>query len=200
MTFLATALETVLNQALRLDPPSLQTLGTLTGKIIRIEVSTLNWQFNVFPDNQGIIILNEYHGDVNTQVRGAPFTLLRLLLQPDATLIDNPEVTVQGEVHIAQQLLTVLHGLQLDWETHLARGLSEVPTHQLARLLRKSQEYTTAGFNMLQRQITSYLQEKTRHLPARAEVDHFSKEIEQLQETVDRLERRVLQIRLIDNR
>ena len=200
MTLLATALETVLNQALRLDPPSLQTLGTLTGKIIRIEVSSLNWQFNVFPDNQGLIILSQYHGEVNTQVRGAPFTLLRLLLQSDSTLIDNPEVTTQGDVYLAQQLLTVLHNLQLDWDKHLARLLSAVPAHQLARLLRKSQEYTTTGFNTLQRQITSYLQEKTRHLPARAEVDHFVKEIEQLQEEVDRFERRVQQIRLIDNR
>jgi ubiquinone biosynthesis protein UbiJ len=194
MTFLATALETVLNQALRLDPPSLQTLGTLAGKIIRIEVSSLNWQFNLFPDNQGIIILSEYHGEVNTQVRGAPFTLLRLLLQADSTLIDNPDVTVQGEVHIAQQLLTVLHGLQLDWEKHLARLLSEVPAHQFVRLLRKSREYTTAGFNTLQRQITSYLQEKTRHLPARAEVDSFFQEVGQLQEELDRLEQQVVNL------
>lgn len=193
MTFLTTTVESVLNQALHLDPPSLQALGTLTGKIIRVELQGLNLQFNLFPDNQGIIILNQYHGEVNAQVHGAPFTLLRLLLQRDATLLDNPDVTVQGDVKIAQQLLTVLQNLHLNWEEQLTR-LGGIPAHQLARFMQKSQEYTVARLNTLQRHLLEYLQQETRHFPTRVEVNRFFHAITSLQNDVDQLAQRVRQL------
>jgi len=189
--FFVTTLETLINQALRLDPTSLHALNTFAGKIIRIEISGIDFNFTLFPDNQGIIILNEYEGEVDVRIKGAPFTLLRLLLQHDATFSNTPDVTVSGDMNIAQELLLMLKGLDIDWEEQIAQWLGEVPAHKLGTLFRESQNYTTERLNALQNHTSEYLQEKVHHLPSRAEIEPFFKSVETLRDDVERLEQRV---------
>ena len=189
--FFVTTLETLINHALRLDPSSLHALSTFAGKIIRIEIKDIDFNFTLFPDHQGIIILNEYEGEVNVRIKGAPFTLLRLLLEHDATFSNTPEVTVTGDLNIAQELLLVLKGLDIDWEEQFAQWLGEIPARKLGTLFRESQNYTTEHLNTLQNQTSEYLQEKVRHLPSRVEIEQFFDEVETLRDDLERLEQRV---------
>ncbi len=190
--FFVTTLETIVNQALRLDPPSLHTLSKLSGKIIRLELSGLDLNFTLFPDNQSIVILSEYDGEVDVQIKGAPFTLLRLLLQRETVLLsNNPDVSVTGEISVAQQLLQLLNGLDIDWEERLAQGLGDVPAHKLGTVFQQCQNYTRERTNTLQHNVTEYLQEEIRHLPSRPEIENFLNAVDTLRDDFERLEQRV---------
>jgi ubiquinone biosynthesis accessory factor UbiJ len=189
--FFVTTLETLINQALRLDTTSLHALNTFAGKIIRIEITGIDFNVTLFPDNQGIIILSEYEDEVDVRIKGAPFTLLRLLLQHDATFSNTANITVDGDINIAEELLLMLKGLDIDWEEQIAQRLGEGPTHKLATLFQKSQNYTTEQFKTLQQHTSEYLQEKVRHLPSRAEMDAFFESVKTLHDDVESLEQRV---------
>ncbi len=188
---LATTLETLLNQALRLDPPSLHALSKLSGKIIRIELSGIGLNFTLFVDNQGVIVLSDYNGEMDARICGAPFTLLRLLLQRETTLSNNPDVTVNGEMGTAQQWLLMLKRLDIDWEEQVARWLGDVPAHKLGTQFRQCQDYASERLNTLQLNLSEYLQEEVRQMPNSAEIETFLNAVDTLRDDVERLEQRV---------
>jgi len=187
----AKVLETLINQALHCDPSSLEALSKLSGKIIRIELTDLNLNYTLFPDEQGIVVFSDYEGEVDVHITGAPFTLLRLLLQHGTQLSNEPDITINGEINLAQQGLFILQGLNIDWETQLAKWFGSQSAHKLSTALRQCQDYADGQFNTLQRQLSEYLQEKTRHLPKRTEIDSLSNAINTLRDDLERLEKRV---------
>ncbi len=174
---LATTLETQLNQALHWDQSSLEVLNKLSGKIIRIELSGFDLNFTLFPDNQGVIVLSDYNGEVDVRMSSAPFTLLRLLVQQEVTLSNNPDITITGDIDIAQQLLQLLRELNIDWEEQLAQHLGEVPTHKLGTLIKQCQTQSRDSLNHF--------------VPSRVEMETFFKAIEILRRDIERLEQRV---------
>ena len=187
----AITLETVVNQALRLDPPSLDALSQLSGKIIRIELSGIALNFILFPSHQGIIILSDYDDEVDICIKGAPFTLLRLLLQKEAVLSNNPEIIITGKISVAQQLLQILQELDIDWEEQLAQRVGDMPAHQLGSLFRQCQNESHKQYETVQQNISEYLQEEARYLPARPEIEFFLDAVDTLRNDVERLEQRV---------
>ena len=195
----ATTLETLLNQALRLDPTSLHALSKLSGKIIRIEVSGMSLVFILFIDDQGITVLSNYDGEVDVRICGAPFTLLRLLLQNETTLSDSPDVTINGEIGTALQWFSILKELDIDWEEQLAQGLGDVPAHQLSTLFRQCQNYTRERLNTLQLNMSEYLQEESRHLPVHAEIEVFLDAVDTLRDDVERLAQKVQRLEKVLN-
>jgi ubiquinone biosynthesis protein UbiJ len=187
----AKLLETLLNQALHLDPFSLEALGKLSGKIIRFELSGIELNLTLFPDEQGIVVFSDYEGEVDVCIAGAPFTLLRLLRQRDVILSDELEITIKGEVSIAQNLLLILQGLNIDWEGLLAKRLGNVPAHKLSAVFHWGQNSVDKQFHTFQHKLSKSLQEKTGYLPSRAEIGIFSRAVDTLHDDLERLEQRV---------
>lgn len=190
LKLLATTIEVFSNKLLQSDPPSLVALQPLTGKTIRVEISGLDWQFTLFPGPQGILVKTDYLGPTDSQISGAPFSLLSLLLPANATLA-SAGVTVQGSISIAQQLLTIVKTWHLDWEEHLAGYLGDVPAHQLGRFYRQGQNYTNELTSQLPQQMSDYLQEEVRYFPAPAEVNAWFNEVDTLRNDLARLEQRL---------
>ena len=188
-SLLATTLETLLNQALRWNPLSLQALSKLADKIIRVELSDIDLNFTLFPDEQGIIVLGNYDGEVDVRIIGAPFTLLRLLLPHSTTLADCPDVVVKGNMNIAQQLQHFLKGLDIDWEEQLGQILGNIPAHKLTTLFRHCQNHVSNRFDTLQYNLSEYLQ--ARHLPTNTEMKFFSSAVNTLRDDIEQLEQRI---------
>ena len=186
---LATAAETVLNHALQLAPQSSVALANLSGKRIKIEIQELNLNFTLLPSAQNILIFSSDTGAVDACVQGAPFSLLRLLIQPDANLGNT--VTIQGDIGAVQQLKKVLQQLDIDWEEQFSKLLGDLPAHSLGNLLRRGQQHVHQGLNSFQENLEDYLQQEARHLPSVSEIEHFLNAIDHLRDEVARLEQRI---------
>ena len=184
-------LESLLNQTLRLDPLSLQALEKLSGKIIQIEIQGFGIILTLLPDAQGVVFLDDYQGEVDVLVSGAPFTLSRLLVQREAILDAHSGVTISGELHTAQQFLQILHHLNIDWEEHLSHWLGDIPAHTLGKYFRAFRDYTTQQAQSLHLHTSEYLQEESHLFPARLEVETFLEAIDILRDDVERLEQRI---------
>ena len=191
------SLTKILNHALHQNPPSLPLLNRLAGKIIRIELNHLDLCLTLFLDVQGITVLSDYEGEVNVRITGAPFTLLRLLLQEQPLLANNPQVSVTGEIGTAQQLLELIRELNTDWEEQIAQWLGDIPTYYLTGSFRQVQEYTQDRFNTLQLNLSEYLQEEARHLPNPVEMELFLDTIDTLRDDLERLEQRIQRLTVI---
>lgn len=194
-TIFATALEKLLNQALRLDTNSFQPLNRLAGKSVNVELTGLSLTFTFFPETEGIAVLGNYAGETDAYIQSPPFTLLNLLLNNQSTFNNYTDVIVSGDINVAQQLLQILQGLDIDWEEQLAQRLGDVPAHSLGTLMRRGQHYVNDQLTNLQYYLSEYLQEEARHLPAPAEIEVFLNGVDILREDVERLEQRVRNLR-----
>lgn len=191
LNHLASIVEKVLNQALQLDPAIIPLLQKLSGKVIAIELTGLGWQFSFLPDKQTIVVLAGYSGDSHAYVTGAPFSLLRLLLDDDSHLANSPDVKIEGEIHTVQQFSKLFKTLDIDWEEQLSHYLGDIPAHSLGNLARQSQTYVKTGTHTFQQNLQEYLQEELRYLPTANEINHFLDDIDLLRNDIARLEARV---------
>ncbi len=188
---IALTLETLLNQALRWEASSLDALNKLSGKIIRIEIRNIGLNLNLFTDNQGFIVLSDYEGEADIRISTSLFSLLQLLLQREASLSNNPDVTITGKISIAQDLFQFLKALDIDWEEQAARWLGDAPAHKLGNLFRQCETYGSERFHRLQLNISEYLQEESRQLPTHIEIENFLNAVDTLRDDLERLEQRV---------
>jgi ubiquinone biosynthesis protein UbiJ len=188
---LATFLERLLNQALRLDKTSAQSFGLLSGKVIDIELTDLGLHFIVLPDREDLIVLSHYEGDIDAHIRSTPLSLLRYLLDSTTDLTEYPEITFQGNFNIAQQFLRTVQGLNIDWEDALAQWVGDIPAHQVGTLVQNSQKYVQEVAHTLQLNLSEFLQEESRTLPAPAEMAIFLNSVDALRDDLERLEQRV---------
>lgn len=200
-TIFASALEKLLNQALHLDPHSVHALSRLAGKSVKVELTDLTLSFSFFPEIEGIAVLgNNYTGEVDAYIQSPPFTLLNLLLNNQGSFANYSDIVVSGNVQVAQQLLHILQGLDIDWEEQLAQRLGDVPAHSLGTLVRRGQHYVSDRLSHLQYYFSEYLQEESRHVPAPAEMEFFLNGVDMLRDDVERLEQRVTNLRRRFNR
>ncbi|MEK7991023.1 MAG: SCP2 sterol-binding domain-containing protein [Thiotrichaceae bacterium] len=188
---LAVAIETTINQAIRFNPAHQDTLQHLQGKIVRIEVTGLFLQFNLVVENDGLIILSEYDGQVDAVISGAPFSLLNISLQSEPNLANHPDIKIEGDVRIVQQLTQLIKKLPIDWEEYIAQIIGDIPAHQLGNSLRQCNTYAKEQFSNYEANVSEYLQEELKYLPAAAEVEHFLNTIDQLRDDTERLALRV---------
>jgi ubiquinone biosynthesis protein UbiJ len=100
-------------------------------------------------------------------------------------------VDIQGDTDTGEQFQDILSAVDWDWEEQLSRITGDVLAHQAGKLARKATLFIKNSRSTLQQDISEYLQEEVRLLPARIEVGYFLEEVDQLRADVDRLSARV---------
>jgi len=188
---LAVAIETTLNQAIRPNPAHQETLQRLQGKIVRIEVIGFDLQFNLIVKQDGLTVLSEYDGQIDAAIIGAPLSLLNLSLQTQPNLANYPDIKVEGDIRVVQQLTQLMKQLPIDWEEYIAQLVGDIPAHQLGNTVRQCDAYARDRFSTYEANMSEYLQEELKYLPAPAEVDYYLNAIDQLRNDAERLALRV---------
>ncbi|MDY6991595.1 MAG: SCP2 sterol-binding domain-containing protein [Pseudomonadota bacterium] len=186
-----TVIETFINQVLKLDPLSLSALAQLAGKAIQLELTAIPLKIVILPMPHGINLQDHYQGQIDTTIRGAPFTLLALLQQPHINLAQHPEVQVTGDINTAQQLINCLKNLHIDWEEQVAQWFGDTPAHHLGHLLRQGQAQVQKQLHTWQLNLSEYVQEEVQSVPAQGEMNAFLNAVDTLRDDVERLEQRL---------
>ena len=188
---LAAALETALDLYLKQDPGALQRCAEMDGKVIALDVTGLDLSLYFMPGADGILVAGHYEGEADTRLRASPLGFARLSLGPREDALFEGAVDIQGDTETGQQFQDILSAVDWDWEEQLSRITGDVIAHQTGKLARKATQFIKNSRNTLQQDVSEYLQEEVRLLPARTEVDYFLEEVDQLRADVDRLSARV---------
>lgn len=188
---LSTLLERALSCYLAQDPETLQQLNTLSGKVIKITLSTTNTELYLFPNATGIQVKNKYSGQPDAEITGPILTLLRMRsADPKTTTQLAKEIQIKGDSELAQTFSQILQQIQIDWEEPLSKFTGDTIAHQIGQAARGFKRWGLRAKKSLQMNVTEYLQEEARHLPPREEIEDFFSEIRRLENDVARLEAR----------
>lgn len=190
---LIAALESACNKYLALDDETLPKLAMFEGKIIAIEILGLNEKIILYPSAEGIMLLSaeEEDSDADTIISGTPMALAKLGASNDAaSVLFGGEVRITGDTRLGHQFKNVLQQMHIDWEEHLSRYVGDMAAHQTgnaARDFSKWLQRTASSFNL---NMGEYLQEESQLVVGKAEINRFVKEVDDLRNTLERIEAR----------
>ena len=191
-TAIAAILETAINQVLQLDPDAVEQLEQLTGKVIALELKGLSVTLYLIPEGRKINVFGHFEDEPDTILRGTPMALAKMSLAKNASdVLFAGDVEISGDVELGQQFREILDGLDIDWEEHLSHLTGDIVAHKLGNLARGVMGWSKKTTEILGQDAAEYLQEESRDLPNRNEVNGFLKHIDTLRSDVDRLDARI---------
>ncbi|MGI9222832.1 MAG: ubiquinone biosynthesis accessory factor UbiJ [Woeseiaceae bacterium] len=181
----------VLNRNIREITPARKIAAELSGSTVAIRVrDTALAMYFVF-DQDVVALRTEYPEEPDVAITGSLLTLARMIQGGGEAAIRNGDVELTGDAATAQRFQKLLDFAQPDLEEELSRFIGDVAAHRIAEVARGVGNWArevraTMGGNMRE-----YLQEESRELPTRYEVDRFSDQVGVLRDDVERLAARL---------
>lgn len=189
------SLEIALNKAMQLDPETLQRLGSLHGRVIKLELIGLDLHLFLVPDPGGIQLLSELEGEPDCTLRGTPLDLANMRSSRDsADQLFSGNVQIEGDSAIAHQFGEIMSSLEIDWEEQLSHLTGDVVAHEVGNLTRSVVHWGGRLAHTFGLNLQEYLQEEVRLLPSRYELEPFFDDVDHLRDDVERLHARVARL------
>ncbi|HAT8967533.1 TPA: hypothetical protein JBA93_12665 [Legionella pneumophila subsp. pneumophila] len=184
------ALQTAINQAMKLDEQMPQKIQKLDGKTLEMVITPLNVNFYIRFKGSEMQLLHRIDGRPDTIIHSNPIGLIRLSLLPasKARSLFNDKIRISGDIELGQSVKKLFDEIDIDWEGHLAHFTGDVVAHQIGSFVRKGLEFKNQFSTSMQQNITEFLQEELRICPSRNELEDFFAEVDELVLSVDRLQ------------
>ena len=195
MTLITIILEKLGNRVIHLDPDTLARLSELHGKVIRLEFIELPKALHILPSAAGVRVTGVHDAPADITLRGRIPAFLRLARGDDSGPLFSGKVEMQGDVELGQRLQRLLREFHVDWEEWLSGFIGDVLAHQVGRAARGARAWQSQTAHTLSLDVSEYLQEESRLLPTRPEVEAFLSAVDALRARADRLEQRVARLR-----
>lgn len=193
---LNTALAAAINGWLGLDPATRARLPELDGRIIALHLRIIEMTVMLRVDRDRITVADEPDLQADTVLHGTPLGMAQLGLGTDtARTLFSGDVEITGDVETGQAFKAILDEMDIDWEEQLSRVTGDVIAHQLGNLARRAGEWLHHGGTTLQQDIGEYLQEESRVLPSRIEIENYIADVDNTAMAVERLEARLQRLR-----
>jgi ubiquinone biosynthesis protein UbiJ len=101
---------------------------------------------------------------------------------------------VSGDAEIANSYRELLSLARPDFEEELSRLIGDVPARRIAQLALKTVEWARKARRATGENIAEYLQEESRDLVNKTELDEFLQGVDTLRETADRVDARIARL------
>ena len=186
------------------DPEVAGQLQALEGKNLVFHLTDLKREFLVTP-GQGGVVVAEHSDDesfeITARVHADVVTLLNIALgakyQP---LLENGSVHVQGDLEAVRLMGRIFLAVEIDWEEIATPYVGDVLAHQFGMWLGHASSYKHRSIKNFLLDVSEYLQEESRVMPARAEIERFLRDATSLETDIGHLEARIDRLDKTDRR
>lgn len=181
----------LINRQIRVTTPARELCEELDGRVIAIRVSgsALSAYFQVHRDRMDLS--GRYEEEPDVVITGSLLSLARLAT-PDATqAIRDGSVELHGDARTAQSFQRLLQYGKPDLEEELSALIGDSAAQGLSDLGRKLRTWGEGAGQVMRQNISEYLQEESRAVPSRDEVETFRRGVDELRDDVARFEARL---------
>jgi ubiquinone biosynthesis protein UbiJ len=134
------------------------------------------------------------NGPADATIAGSPLALLRLVGTTGERPARGSGVVVSGDAEIANSYRELLALARPDFEEELSRLIGDVPARRLSQFALKAAEWARRARRTAGENIAEYLQEESRDLVNKPELDEFLQGVDALRETADRIDARIVRL------
>ena len=191
-SFIFSPVEKIVNYGLSLDPNATQYLIPLTGKILKIELVGMPFDFFLKFTKRKIFFLTSTDEVIDTRIVGSPVSLLSLLLaKGDPEKNYRSAVSIIGDTDVAQRVSALFAKLDIDWEEQLSGVVGDMAARIIAQTFRNLVRWGASTKDLLQQNLTEFIQEELELLPSMEEVEYFLSSVDKVRDNVERLSARI---------
>lgn len=184
LTFITTALEKLVNTALKYDPATRQQLSQLTG-VLAIHIQQPDVSIYCQGGDDGLRLMAQCEIPPSAEITGTPQALMALLKKP--TNLADTDLSVSGNIGFLQQWQNALGQIDIDWEDAISSVLGDIAGPLVADTLRKGATWAKQTHQENWRLLKEYLPEELQLVPSKVELEDFYLEVSQLSMDTDRL-------------
>jgi ubiquinone biosynthesis protein UbiJ len=178
----------VLNRNIRESTRASELCQRLDGRLIAIRVrdTGLSAYFEI---SRNTLNLTSSHEDEPDVVITGSLVALALMAGEDS--IRDGSLDLSGDAATAQAFQQLLTHARPDIEEELSAVIGDTAAHGLGEFARAAARWARETRSIMGDNIREYLQEESRDVPSRYEVEQFSRRVNQLRDDVDRLAARI---------
>ncbi len=164
---------------------------SLDGTSAAIRVRNTSLAAYLLIDSGQISLAGEYALEPDVVISGTLLSLLQLAGSANEDLIRSGDLELVGDAHVAAQLQKLLVFARPDAEEELSRLVGDVAAHGIGDVVRGIGKWGRGARSILRQNVSEYLQEESRAVPSRYEVERFRGRVELLRDDVARVEARI---------
>lgn len=191
MPSLLAIVEQILNGHVQESTAALDLLSSLHGKSLGVEVSGPGVTIVVSAENEKLRLEFAGESPATATVSGTPLALLASLRGDALSGFKDSGITISGNAEAAEDFSTLLRLARPDLEEQLSHLAGDVVAHRIGGTVRIARAWSKQAVSALGMNTTEYLQEESRQVPTRVEVEGFFAEIERLRDAAERVAARV---------
>ena len=184
-------LETALKLVLTHSPDEYAKLRSLHGKVLRIQLSQLNWPiYLVFA--REIQVLSRYEGEVTTKVN-ADITSLYLLTE-GANLTElnkQDKLSLEGDLDLLQTFSHFLKKVEFDFAEPISKYLGDAPTHILCTGIEQTKNSIAQMLRKSRSHVNQLTTEEYKLAPHQIQFVHFGDTVDDLVANTNAIEKRI---------
>jgi len=178
----------VLNKNIGESTAAREQCARLDNKVIAIRVRDTALASYFAVSNEAVSLSSEHDAEPDVVITGSLVTLA--LLSGENSLRDG-SLDLTGDAATAQAFQKLLAHAKPDVEEELSGVIGDAAAHTLGKFARGVGRWARDTRSIMRDNIREYLQEESRDVPSRYEVERFSKDVNVLRDDVDRLAARI---------
>jgi ubiquinone biosynthesis protein UbiJ len=186
----------LLNRQIRAQTPARLLCDSLNGTCAAIRVRNTSLVAYLLIDSGQVSLAGEHSLEPDVVISGTLLSLLQLAGSANEDLIRRGDLELTGDAHVATQLKKLLVLARPDAEEELSRLVGDVAAHGIGDFVRGIGKWGRDARGIVRQNISEYLQEESRAVPSRYEVEKFRGRVESLRDDVARLEARIRRLEL----
>jgi len=186
------------------DPEISAKLNEFEGQCLLVHLADIEKEFLVTPINAGIEVSEhvvdendeQLDSEITTTIHSNIVSLARMGLKVSQgaeyqSMLNSGALKIEGDVEFANQLRSIFMQVDIDWEEVASKYVGDSVAYQVGLFVNKFKNYKSRSVDNFRLDTSEYLQEESRILPTKVELDRFMNGVDDLDAHVQRLEARI---------
>ncbi len=183
------------------DPEIAAKLNKFEGLCLLVHLTDIEKEFLVTPIHAGIEVSEhvvdedaseESELNITTTIHSNIISLARMGLGAEyQSMLNSGALKIEGDVEFANQLRSIFMQVDIDWEEIVSKYVGDAVAYQVGLFVNKFKNYKKRSVDNFRLDVSEYLQEESRIVPTKVELDRFMSSVDSLDANVQRLEVRI---------
>lgn len=184
----------VLNRNIRETTPARELCDKLDGVVVAVRVRGTALAAWFLIDGGQLALATDHDGEPDVLISGSVLTLARMSGDAGLEALRDGSLELTGDPHTAERFQRLITLVRPDVEEELSGVIGDTAAHRLGEIARGVAAWGREARATMGANIREYLQEESRDVPSRYEVERFAAEVDKLRDDVDRLEARIMRL------
>lgn len=181
-------LASILNRNIEESTPARELCQRLEGKVVAFQVRDTALAAYITIEDNTLSFSTDSAAEPDVILTGSPVSLA---LTAGEDSIRDGSLDLSGDAATAQAFQQLLLHARPDIEEELSLVIGDAAAHTLGEFARGVGRWARETRSIMGENVREYLQEESRDVPSRYEIERFTHEVNQVRDDVDRLAARV---------